>query len=148
MMRSSTTTSTTTEISMKKVLVLLASLVMTSTVFAQKILPEERATEAQILQYVTGVKSFDFGSVSAKVITTSSFAEPDQVAYLVLAKMYDYNPEEKVSAIYNLDAVLGTEAMIQKIEKGNSSIVITTTDIEGKHAKKVVLQIRGLNVSL
>jgi hypothetical protein len=127
---------------------LLTSLFIATTAFAGKALPEERASEAQILQYITDVQSFRFGSVGAKVITTSSFGEPDEVVYLVLAKMEGFDPETQNSAVYNLDAVVGQDAFLRKVEKKGETLVLTTTNIQGRDLKKIVLKIHDLKASL
>lgn len=95
-------------------------------------LPKESSPELQILRFVTKVHTAEIGSMNAKVFTTSSFAEPENSFYLVLSKIFDFDPEEETSALYNLRPFLGPTAQINKIKVDGRLLIITAIENEKK----------------
>ena len=126
--------------------IVVAMSILSTSAFAKSMNPVT-STETQILHYLTDVNTISLGNFSARVITLSSFAEPDQSLYLLISQDAGFEPEESNTALFNLSKEIGFGYSLKSVTKVNNNEIQVSVQKQSK-TKTVVISINGLSASV
>ena len=126
--------------------IVVAMSILSTSAFAKSMNPVT-STETQILHYLTDVNTISLGNFSARVITLSSFAEPEQSLYLLISQDAGFDPEESNTALFNLSKEIGFGYSLKSVTKVNNNEIQVSVQKQSK-TKTVVISINGLSASV
>lgn len=126
--------------------IVVAMSILSTSAFAMSMNPIT-SSKTQILHYLTDVNTISLGNFSARVITLSSFAEPEQSLYLLISQDAGFDPEESNTALFNLSKEIGFGYSLKSVTKVNNNEIQVSAQKQSK-TKVVVISINGLSASV
>jgi hypothetical protein len=134
---------------MKKILmVFIATWSLLSTVALAKNLKQVEDPQLEILNYLTDVRTIPLGNYSARLITLSSFAEPEESYYLLISHDAGFDPEEKNTALFDLKSMVPAGAKLLSLRKNHESNQLLATFVRSNKQKTVKININEFVITV
>lgn len=107
-----------------------------------------KTDKVDLLNFIDSVTKIDLGREEVRVVTFSSFAEPDQWSYLVVVDGEGSAENDTASRVYNLEQNLQTDFFITAVENMEDNVILISGHTFEGETKEFLLKIEGLSVEL